>query len=508
MPPDSPTADGLALLAVVAGHIGIGKQLGVARGLAAVLIGCAGAWVGMLVGGAMTVAAGPFDVRLSYDVGWGVTEIDLPPLGSLSADTHLSPLRLGVTLVGVDPQGVSDLVRTRSLEQAVAQVESGLLSQIPRFVLRVTGASLLGALVLGLLAFRRAWRSTAIAFIGAFVIVGGAQLLTWQTYRAARLLSPSFSGPLALAPQLVGPAETAVDRINNFRGELQRIVSGAGRVFAGTRSGPFADEDEVRVLHISDIHLSPLGLDFARHLADAFDVHFIVDTGDLTSFGSPAENVIASFVPRFARPYVFVRGNHDSITFQRAMEGVPNAIVLDGVATRVEGLSVYGIGDVFFTPDRRNVLSEEKRQEEIGRANDRLASNLLRLSQPADILAVHNDEQAQAAAGRVPLVVSGHWHLPSAEVLDGTLFLRVGSTGASGAGAFAEPDGIPLSAQIFYFDRQTRNVSAYDVIQQFPESGNISLERHLISQEFGDLEATRTMPLGRSSDTQPSRARV
>jgi hypothetical protein len=26
------------------------------------------------------------------------------------------------------------------------------------------------------------------------------------------------------------------------------------------------------------------------------------------------------------------------------------------------------------------------------------------------------------------------------------------------------------------------------LIQQFPESGDISLERHLISEEFGDLE--------------------
>ena len=463
-------------------------KLRIPRWLAAILIGLVGAWIAMLAGGTMTVEAGPFNVRLSANVGSGVTEIALPPLGSLSADTHRAPLRLSATLVGVDPGELSEFVRTRSLEQAVAEVERDMLSHIPPFGGRLLAASLLGAIALSLLAFRTDWRSNAIAVTGALIIVGTAQLVAWQTYSAAQLLSPSFSGPLALAPQLIGPAETAVDRINNFRGELGRIVAGVGRVFTGTQSGPFADGDELRVLHISDVHLSPLGLDFARHLADAFDVHFIVDTGDLTSFGSPAEDVIVSFVPRFGRPYVFVRGNHDSTTFQKAMEGVPNAIVLDGTTMKFEGLSVHGVGDVFFTPDRRSLPSEEEQQQEMELANDRILSDLERLPQSPDVLVIHNDEQADAAAGRVPLVISGHGHIPSARVRDGTLFLRVGSTGGSGAGVFAEVGGVPLSAQVLYFDREARNLLAYDLIQQFPETGNIALERHLISQEFGELE--------------------
>jgi predicted phosphodiesterase len=482
----------LAVLTTVARKIGTIGRRRIARWLTAVLIGLAGAWVGMLAGATATVSAGPFDVRLRANVGSGMTEIALPPFGSLSASTHVAPLRLGATLVGVDQQALSDFIRTTSLEQAVAELESDVLSHIPRFALRVMAVSLIGSIVLSLLVFRTDWRSSAIAIIAAFATVDGMQLLAWKTYDAARLLSPSFTGPLALAPQLVGPAETAIDRINNFRGELQRIVAGTGRVFAGTQSGPLADQNELRVLHISDIHLSPLGLDFARHLADAFDVHFIVDTGDLTSFGSPAENVIASFVPHFRRPYVFVRGNHDSIAFQRAMEGVRNAIVLDGTAREVDGLSLYGIGDVFFTPDRRRAPSEEEQQEEISRANDRLHADLLLVPESPDVLVIHNDEQARSAAGRVPLVISGHWHVPAAEVLDGTLFLRAGSTGGSGAGVFAEQGGLPLSAQILYFERETQNVLAYDVIEQFPESGNISLERHLISQEFEELEP---MPL-------------
>lgn len=469
------------------------KKFRIPRWVTAIFVGLLGAWLGMLVGGAMTVASGPFDVRLNVNIGSGVTEIALPPFGSLSADTHVAPLRLTATVEGVDPEALSEFVRTRSLEQAVAELERDVLRHIPRFALRGMIASMAGALVLGLIAFRTEWRRTGVALIGALLVLGAMQLVAWRTYSASRLLSPSFSGSLALAPQLLGPVETAVDRINKFRGELQRIVSGAGRVFAGTRSGLIANEDEVRVLHISDIHLSPLGLEFARLLADSFDVHFIVDTGDLTSFGSPAEDIIASFVPRFRRPFVFVRGNHDSGTLQRAMEEIQNATVLDGEVRTVEGLDIYGIGDVFFTPDRRSAPSEEERQEEIDRANDRLLSDVVSLPAPPDVLVIHNDEQARSAAGRVPLVISGHWHMPSADVVDGTLFLRVGSTGGSGAGVFSQGGGIPLSAQILYLERSTGDALAFDLIQQFPESGDISLERHLISEEFGDLEPTPIM---------------
>ena len=39
---------------------------------------------------------------------------------------------------------------------------------------------------------------------------------------------------------------------------------------------PAADPHEVRILHISDVHLNPLGLEIARNLADTF----AVDGGD------------------------------------------------------------------------------------------------------------------------------------------------------------------------------------------------------------------------------------
>ena len=93
-------------------------------------------------------------------------------------------------------------------------------------------------------------------------------------------------------------------------------------------------------------------MDFAQQVAESFDVDFVIDTGDITSFGTPIENLIATKIPGFERPYLFVRGSHDSIALQAEVAQVPNAIVLDGQAETIDGLTVYGLGHPAFTPAR------------------------------------------------------------------------------------------------------------------------------------------------------------
>jgi len=114
----------------------------------------------------------------------------------------------------------------------------------------------------------------------------------------------------------------------------------------------------------------------------------------------------------------------------------------------------------------------------------------------------------QAAAGYVPLVISGHFHRQSARVVDGTLFLRDGSTGGAGANVFTQQGGIPLEAEILYFERTApSHLVAYDLIQQSPESGSLTVKRHLIEQQFGSLVPTppsRSISPSETSTPQPS----
>jgi len=432
---------------------------------------------------------GPFQVLLSCRFGRGDTVISLPPFGHLTADTHLAPLRFKASLEGVRLNELAESVRQRGTEGLVDEVQMDALKQVIPFALRLFGVAMAGALILALLVFRTRWRSVALSLLAALIAVGGSETLAWRTYHPDALLTPSYSGSLALAPKLIGPAQTALDKIDDFRAELSRVLSGAVRVYSSIQSLPQTGNDEIRVLHISDIHLSPLGLSFAKQVAEAFNVDFVLDTGDLTSFGTNVENqLILAGVASFRQPYVFVRGNHDSVTLQDDLERIPGVVVLDGQVKRVDGLTVYGLGDPVFTPNKQAAGDDAQIAERVRSAGPRILSGVSGLRTPPDIVAVHDDRMAEAVAGSVPFVASGHFHVPSARVIDGTLYLRIGSTGGAGANVYTQVGGVPLSAEILYFSRTTpRQLVAYDLIEQSPESGSLTVRRHLVSQDFGTL---------------------
>jgi predicted MPP superfamily phosphohydrolase len=454
------------------------------------LVGLIGASLAMPTIGRDTVTMGPFRVQLSGRFGLGITDISLPPLGKLSADTHRAPLRFTATLQSVNVNRLADEVSHRGLEPVLDEVQSEALDQVAPFAARLFLVAIGGALVLSLVVFRTRWDAVLIGLAAAFLAVGGCEAVAWRTYRPSALVSPTFSGPLAIAPRLIGPAQTAVDRIDDFRAELSRVLGGAVRVYTSFQANPVGS-NEIRVLHISDIHLSPLGMSFAKDVAEAFDVDFVLDTGDLTSFGTPAEDLILSTVSDFRRPYVFVRGNHDSTALQEAMARIPNALVLDGRAKKVGGLVVYGLGDPLFTPNKLSLLDDRQIADLVRSVGPRILADAKALPAPPDIVAVHDDRMADAAAGSVPLVVSGHFHVPAVRVVDGTLFLRDGSTGGAGANVFTEQGGIPLQAEILYFERGTPpRLVAYDLIDQSPESASLTVKRHLIEREFGTLFPT------------------
>ena len=454
-----------------------------------VVIGIIGALSGMTLWARSTVSMGPFQVLLSSRFGRGETVIALPPFGRLAANTHAAPLRFTATLQAVRVNDLARVIRSGGTNALVDQIQADALHQVIPFALRMLLVSLAGTLILSLLVFRTRWRAVAISMLVALVMVGGSETLAWQTYRQSALLTPSFSGSLAIAPGLIGPARTAIDRIDNFRAELSRIVGGAVRLYTQVQNVPSPSGNEIKVLHISDIHDSPLGLSFAKDVADAFDVGFVIDTGDLTSFGTALEGgLILAGVVDIHRPYVFVRGNHDSLSLQADLLRDPNVVVLDGRTIQIQGLTVFGAGDPVFTPNKLALLDDAEVARRVRAAGEPLLAEIRAMPTPPDVVAVHDDRMAEALAGYIPLVVSGHFHQASARTIDQTLFLRVGSTGGAGAGVFTQAGGVPLSAEVLYFSREVpHRLVAFDLIEQSPESGSLTVRRHLVEQQFGIL---------------------
>jgi predicted phosphodiesterase len=450
------------------------------RVLGPILIGVAGSAIALQAFAKTTIDAGPFLVQLEADFGRSVTDISLPPLGRLRADTHGAPLHLRASLREVDIEGLRAGLR-RGLDSVAAEVERTTLDAAGRFGAWVVLIGVAGAAALGLVAFRTRWLAMLRATTAGLLAVVLSVLFTAVGFDATAFQTPSYTGSLRLVPQLFGPVEGAIERVGYFRDELRRVVAGAARAYAAVESNPLGQGDEIRVLHIGDIHLSTLGYGFAQELAESFDVDLVVDAGDTESFGTPEETFILSEIPRFERPYVWVRGSHDSLAFQQAVARVKGATVLDGETTEVEGLSIYGLGDPYFVEARGAPVGDADIDALVRSVGDRLVDDVTGLSEPPDIVMVHDDRMAEAAAGLVPLVISGHFHENRETVVDGTLFLRVGTTGGAGPTGFTAEGDVPFSAEVLYFRDEGGDVRlvAWDVVTQFPETGSLEIVRHL-----------------------------
>jgi predicted phosphodiesterase len=474
------------------------------------LVGVAGAAIALFAFGHRTTAVGPLRVEMASRFGDGTTEIRLPPFGTLSADTHASPIRLSAELRDVDVAALTELVRTRSTDQIVAMIERRSVAQLRPLAWRVLWLSAIGGGVLGALVYRRNLRRVAVAGLSAVLVTGAVAGGAWMTFDPGAFRSPTYSGSLAVAARLIGPVRQATERIDDIRAELTRVVDGAIRAYASVQGTPLGGDDFVKVLHISDIHLNPLGMDFALEVAEGFDVDLVIDTGDLISFGTSAEEAVTSLIPRFDRPYVYVRGNHDSRALGAAIAALPNGVVLDRTTARVAGLQLYGMGHPVFTPDAQ--AYGDDRFERLARtASVQISTDLAELPRPPDIVAVHDDRMVESLAGRFPLAVSGHFHETSWRSIGGSAFLRIGTTGGSGATVFTVDEGIPFSAQVLYLepsaDGEPARLVAWDVITQVPGTGSLTVDRHLADEEFAQpvpaptstpspLEPTATSPTG------------
>src|SRR5262249_40807770 len=94
----------------------------------------------------------------------------------------------------------------------------------------------------------------------------------------------------------------------------------------------------------------PLAFDLIDRLVRQFKVNAVVDTGDITTWGTEVESGTLSRISGVGVPYVFVRGNHDSQLTQAAVAKQKGALVLDNGATQVAGRVIAGMGDPRFLP--------------------------------------------------------------------------------------------------------------------------------------------------------------
>ncbi|GLW28961.1 metallophosphoesterase family protein [Actinoplanes regularis] len=461
------------------------------------------------------INVGPFRAEMSISPTLvGGTEVAIPPLGSLHLDSHRGTLHLKVALGSLDQSRTEELIDNPTAissagDRAVDEVTAG----VSQLALRTMGLAVLSAILAAALIFRNV-RRTAAAGLTALIASAGSIGLAVATIRPDAISEPRYEGLLVNAPAVVGDARRIADNYGRYAEQLQQIVSNVSRIYTTMSALPVYEPagNTTRILHVSDLHLNPSSWGLIRTVVQTFDIDAVVDTGDMVDWGSSAETSYAASIPSIGVPYIYVRGNHDSMAIQAAVGKQRNAIVLDNALTTVDGLTIAGIGDPQFTPDKSasNTAGDNADAALLTAAGERLATTIRDSGKEVDVALVHDPAMAPPLSGVVPLVLAGHKHNrevsmlpaptpptpdPSASAVPSpgpsasvavqapmpTRLMVEGSTGGAGLrGLEKKEEPLPLALSVLYFD-ENHDLKAYDDIQLGGTGqSNVEMQRNVV----------------------------
>jgi predicted phosphodiesterase len=479
-------------------------------GAAVALVGVGSVVVGVMLFAQTHIEVGPFHAEMSVSPSiHGGTEVDIPPLGSLHLDSHKGPIHLKVDLGSLDQRRTEELINDPTAisaagQHAIDDVTGGVL----RLGLRALGAAVLCALVLSALIFRNV-RRVAWSGVIALAVTGGSLGLAAGTVNPGSIAEPRYEGLLVNAPAVVGDARRIADNYGRYADQLSELVTNVSRIYTTVSKLPVYQPaaGTTRILHVSDLHLNPASWGLIKTVVQNFDIDAVIDTGDIVDWGSSAEETYVSNIASVKVPYIYVRGNHDSTAIQAAVARQKNAVVLDDKIITVGGITIAGIGDPEFTPDKTEMKppanADDARSNPLWLSGERLASTIRGSTKKVDVALVHDPAMAQPLAGAVPLVLAGHLHkrevsmLPAPTTLDGasaaptptpgatqestpTRLMVEGSTGGAGLRGLENEKPTPLALSVLYFD-ENHVLKAYDDIQLGGTGeSNVEMQRNVI----------------------------
>src|SRR5437763_15708016 len=322
----------------------LGRHLGrhLAGGAGLVLVALFGMSIGLLLGGKVHQDVGPFGAEFSLRPSLsGGTTVQIPPLGSLDLRSHRGPAHLEVHLDALDQKRTEALVTNpnglnQASQNAVVDVQRG----VTRLALQAAAAALLGALALGALIYRD-MRQIAICGVVAMVVVASSAVAALATFRPNSVEEPQYHGLLANAPAVIGDARNIANRFDAYKAELQRLVNNVSRLYGTVSTLPVYQPDAgtVRVLHVSDLHLNPAVWPIIQTVVQQYQINLVVDTGDINDWGTAMESSFVDSIGTLGVPYVYIRGNHDSVLTAAAIAKQRNAVVLENSVRKVAGLA-------------------------------------------------------------------------------------------------------------------------------------------------------------------------
>lgn len=407
---------------------------------------------------------GPFNTDFSIRPALsGYTKVELGPLGSLSFKSHSGPISVLIKVNSLDPKSAEKWVNSKDKFTSIpSDAGENIRDNFSKIALRAILGGMIFSFFLLIISFRKFKIAISSALLSLFLNLLVSSY-AYITFKPMAITQPSYNGLISVAPTLVGSAKEIATNFQQYRSQVAALLENASKIsnLSSESTQYQIPSDVITVLHVSDLHLNPAGWDLIRQLVKAYGVKVIADTGDISDHGTAFEDSYLNEIPKLKIPYLYVRGNHDSIHTQSYISAFPNAKVLDGNSpVIVEGLSFLGLGDPTFTPDK----SKESDIKTVIDFQNKYAKSLP--TSVGNVLLVHNPINANAFDEKVDIVLAGHLHKRSITTFPKKTILMVqGSTGGGGLRMITNRE-IPakLEASVLYFDKITKKLVAYDEI--------------------------------------------
>ena len=437
---------------------------------------------GIMLFGLHTGDIGPLKAEVRFIPAiTGGSVIDLGILGEIRFDSHIGPIRVDVEIRSMSASAAGDLVRSDELEEFPLDAVDDIKQALIATGVKATAGGITVSLLAGWLIYRR--KREVIAVVGSSVLLlATACGLMLVTYNPTAILEPRYRGLVASVPTLIGDVQEIADNFDRYRNQLDKLLLNVSKLYeSGMNLQSYdAGENTITLLHVSDLHLNPQGMDMIHTLVKQFGIDVVADTGDISDHGTSIEDPYLDGITEVKVPYVFVRGNHDSMSTQDVIKSKINAIVLDNSEiVTVAGLSFSGVGDPRFTPDKSTPKIAEKAVIDLVTT---MASTIK--GKNVDIAMVHDATATAPLTDSVTLILSGHTHKRDAVALsEKTTLLVSGSTGGGGLRALTGKEPAPLEATIIHISKTTHRVIAWDAVTM----GGIGL---------ATVQVTRHLPEG------------
>ncbi len=456
---------------------------------------------------------GPGVVRVSVAPALhGRSVLSFPPLGRVSAPTHRGPVKVTAELREVDVQPIIRSGGRLDADTITRDVRRDLPGALRSAALRVALVGLIvGALAVALLPWRSPLRIAGGGVTGLLAVTALMAVALPGFEPTAFEKEPVYQGSLAAGGSLLTTLTTG--RSSGLNARVDVLADKLASLYSASITSDIAASDgDVSILHISDVHLNPIGLNLARQMAESFKVDAVVDTGDTTSFGLPFEEPFSALFRELSVPYYWVAGNHDSTSNRAAIASAPGVTAIDRKVVDVKGVRILGFDDPVITTTR--VIPREERAATMKAAEPALR-RLTETERP-DVVATHNPAMASAVAGLTPLVIAGHLHRSVLSAEDGTIVSVVGSTGATGLGSLTVEAVLPYVAEVLRF--RGHELVAVDTIELRGTLGDFVVRRTLITEEIrgekpdkvlgSDPEEPTLETMGRDEDGNPTDGRT